>query len=185
MYFILCVFTRARFTACGKPQYGEKMREKKNTIIKIAYKNNFSVVPNAAMQNPKLSWQARGLLAYLLTLPKHWQIHVSELPRHSTCGETATRSAMRELISAKYVVDNQIREKGRFTRHEYLVYASPQKSKRKASAKIDDLDLSFAKQERRAEIFAQVDNDMIERDISSDHLKGRVSKSNTRENAAG
>lgn len=49
------------------------------------------------LNNPNLSWKAKGLLAYLLSLPKDWLIRISDLVNRSTDGETSVYSALREL----------------------------------------------------------------------------------------
>ena len=80
-------------------------------IIKVKkHTGEFFQMYNAAIQEPGLSWAAKGLLSYFLSLPETWNVRISELygrgkfgPR-STSGKKATEAAMQELIDAGYVV---------------------------------------------------------------------------------
>ena len=63
----------------------------------------YTVIGNAAAQDSSLSWKAKGLLIYLLSLPKDWNIRLSELARHATDGIDSTRKAMDELLNAGYI----------------------------------------------------------------------------------
>ena len=42
-------------------------------------------------QDKTLSWKARGLLLYLLSLPDDWNIYESELIKHATDGRDSTK----------------------------------------------------------------------------------------------
>jgi len=63
----------------------------------------YTVIGNEAAQDSSLSWKAKGLLIYLLSLPKDWNIRLSELARHATDGIDSTRKAMDELLNAGYI----------------------------------------------------------------------------------
>ena len=63
----------------------------------------YTVIGNEAAQDSSLSWKARGLLIYLLSLPRDWNIRLSELARHATDGIDSTRKAMDELLNAGYI----------------------------------------------------------------------------------
>ena len=64
---------------------------------------HFTIVPNEVAQNSDLSWGARGLLVYLLSLPADWSIRVTEVQGHGTDGRRRFYSLKRELESAGYV----------------------------------------------------------------------------------
>ena len=63
----------------------------------------YTVIGNEAAQDSSLSWKAKGLLVYLLSLPRDWNIRLSELARHATDGIDSTRKAMDELLNAGYI----------------------------------------------------------------------------------
>lgn len=63
----------------------------------------YTVIGNAAAQDSEISWKAKGLLIYLLSLPKDWNIRISELAAHATDGYDSTKRAMDELLAAGYI----------------------------------------------------------------------------------
>ena len=74
------------------------------------------------LKDTNLSWKAKGLLAYLLSLPDDWQIYESEIVKHAKDGIDSTRTAIKELIDAGYIERQRVRdEKGRLS----TVYESP------------------------------------------------------------
>jgi hypothetical protein len=95
--------TPSRFP--GEP--GEKEDEGGQMIVRKKYTKSFTVIGNAALQNAGLSWEARGLLAFLYTLPDNWEIHERELLNHTANGRHVTHKALQELIDRGYVNKRQ------------------------------------------------------------------------------
>ena len=83
--------------------------------------NPYVMVRTQTVQDAGLSWKATGILAYLLSLPDDWVIHVSEVAQHKTDGERALRSGINELIEAGYIVRETIREGNRIKEWQYIV----------------------------------------------------------------
>ena len=77
---------------------------------------DFTILPNAALRNPHLSYRARGVLAYVLSMPDNWRTSGETLARQGMEGRDAIRAAINELIVAGYArrVKSQD-ERGRFT----------------------------------------------------------------------
>lgn len=73
------------------------------TIIRARRRRRFVVVDQGAIEDTRLSWAARGLLAYLLSLPDDWQVHVRDLRRRGNLGRDGIYKLLRELIDAGYV----------------------------------------------------------------------------------
>lgn len=97
------------------------------TMIRIEKKTNYVVMNKEALENVNLSWKAKGLLAYLLSLPDDWKIYVEELQSHSKDGRDSTAAALKELIEAKYIKRVQLRgSHGKFGVYQYIVYEYPQ-----------------------------------------------------------
>jgi len=92
-------------------------------IVKSKHKGNYFQMDNESIQDPSLSWAAKGLLAYLLSLPEEWEVHLRDIFSRSTCSRLATESAMNELISAGYVKKEQGENKRRTTK--FTVYEDP------------------------------------------------------------
>lgn len=98
------------------------------TIIRKEHNklNPYAQISRKTLQDKNLSWKAKGLLAYLLSLPGDWQIYQSELPAHSLDGIKSTRTAFKELIVSGYISGNRKRnEKGLYLGYEYIVHESP------------------------------------------------------------
>ena len=72
--------------------------------IRVEITRGYTVLQNEALRDPRLSFKARGLLAYMLSLPPEWNFSVSGLSRASRDGKDAIRSALRELEAAGYLV---------------------------------------------------------------------------------
>ena len=49
------------------------------TIIRAKREHDFSIISNKVYDKNQLSWQAMGLLGYLLTKPDNWKVMVAEL----------------------------------------------------------------------------------------------------------
>ena len=94
-------------------------------IVKSEHKSEYFQMNNEAIQDPSLSWAARGLLAYLLSLPEKWEPHMRDLFTRSSAGRRATEAAMNELIAAGYVKKEQGGNKRRDTK--YTVYEAPER----------------------------------------------------------
>jgi len=92
-------------------------------IVKSEHKSDFFQMNNKAIQGTSLSWAAKGLLAYLLSLPEKWELHLRYLFCQSLDGRKPTEAAMKELIDAGHVVKEQGENKRRTTR--YTVYEDP------------------------------------------------------------
>jgi DNA-binding MarR family transcriptional regulator len=92
-------------------------------IIKDKHKADFFQMNNAPIQDAGLSWAAKGLLAYLLSLPEMWDIHLRDLFSRSSSSRRYTEIALNELIAAGYVVKTQGKNKRRDTK--YTVYEDP------------------------------------------------------------
>ena len=72
---------------------------------------NYSVISNEFIRRKDLSWKAKGILTYILTLPDDWVININEIMTHATEGEKAFRSGWKELKDAGYVNRYPVRDK--------------------------------------------------------------------------
>lgn len=72
-------------------------------IIRQAHTKQFVCLSNKLAQNNKLSLRARGLMAYLLSLPDHWQVHINHLVKEMKEGRHVIRETLQELKEAGYV----------------------------------------------------------------------------------
>lgn len=102
-------------------------------IVRKSTTKNYSIIPNIGLIDPNLSAKAKGLLAYMLTLPNDWRFHQEELEKHFTDGTKSIRTALNELITQGYVVKKSLRdENGKFSGTDWIVYDNPTFENRKS-----------------------------------------------------
>ena len=88
---------------------------------------DFFLMAKEPIEDTRLSWKAKGLLAYLMSKPNDWQVWVKDLIKRSTDGRDAVLSGLRELRNHGYATREQPRRKdGTLGPVEYMVYESPQ-----------------------------------------------------------
>jgi hypothetical protein len=98
-----------------------------STIIRTNKKDNpYVMIDKYGLNDERLSWKAKGLLAYLLSKPDDWQIYESDLINRGPDGRDSVRTALRELEANGYLQRRQLRnEDGSFGKMEYIVYERP------------------------------------------------------------
>ena len=95
-------------------------------ITKSRANDRFTIIPNEPLQRVDLSWKAKGLLCYLLSLPPDWELFKTELQNHSTDGRDSTSAGFDELVASGYIEAEEVRDdKGRFKGYSYLVHNEP------------------------------------------------------------
>ena len=92
----------------------------------IESQDPFARIPKQVLNDDRLSWKAKGLLAYLLGKPKDWQVMVADLINRSKDGKTAIRSGLKELKMFGYAKHACIRKAGQITGWEWHVSNRPQ-----------------------------------------------------------
>jgi len=97
------------------------------SIIRVIKKHQpYTMILNDSIRDETLSWKAKGILCYLLSLPDDWRIYITELVSHAPDGETALRSGLSELEQQGYLTKVQVRdEAGKIAGYEYNVTEIP------------------------------------------------------------
>src|SRR5512136_1636955 len=72
-------------------------------IIRIAKRRSYSVIPNSVLEDTSLSWEARGMLCYLLSKPDHWEVRVGHLISEGPAGREKVQSILHELEAKNYL----------------------------------------------------------------------------------
>lgn len=108
-----------------KPKYETQSRAA--TFIRVAKNpdNPFVMIDRRPIENPKMSWKAKGLLAYLLSRPDDWVIRFRDLVNRSPDGAHTVRAAMKELKDAGHVQVRAEREGGRVKQWVYVIKELP------------------------------------------------------------
>ena len=96
-------------------------------IIRIQKRENpYVQIDRAALEDNRLSWKARGILAYLLSKPDDWSIHLFDIINHGTDGRDAVQGALKELEKFGYAKLELVRnENGQVGGKEWVICEAP------------------------------------------------------------
>lgn len=101
------------------------------SIIRAARKAQFYNLPTTIVDDDRLSWEARGLLVYLLSKPDKWTVQVRDLINRTknaigkSAGKDKVYSIINELRAAGYIYREFKREGGSFVGVDYEVSETP------------------------------------------------------------
>jgi hypothetical protein len=99
------------------------------SVLRIHKKQqNYVILDKTCLNDNSLSWGAKGLHAYLMSLPDDWKVRVSDLQKRSKNGRDAVRKLLVELEGNGYIKKSPFRNEGngRFGGMEYLVLEIPE-----------------------------------------------------------
>ena len=104
-------------------------------ILHVKKTEKFTVLGNDLLRDARLTWEARGLLAFILSYPPEWKLNVGHLVKsggileggRNRTGREKMYRMINELKAAGYIVGKSHRNTdGSFSGYDYLVYESPQ-----------------------------------------------------------
>jgi len=95
-------------------------------IVRSKRRDRFVVIGNETIRDRRLSYKARGILAYLLSLPDNWRISSQYLATVAPDGRDAVRTGLQELERYGYLVRERIQdaESGRWGWYQ-VIYDRP------------------------------------------------------------
>lgn len=95
-------------------------------IIRAQRRTNFTMISNVGLEDPRMSFKAKGLLAYLLSKPDHWRISDRHLATASKDGRDAVQAGLKELERFGYLVRRKEHgSDGRWV-HFSMIFDEPQ-----------------------------------------------------------
>lgn len=123
-------------------------------------KNNPYVMVNKnCIREDNLTWKAKGIHTYLLSLPDEWKIYISDLKNRSKDGKDSTAQGIAELERAGYIKRKKIRnEKGQFQGYEYEVYEFPIDNTENGKAETDNSSTDNSSTEKPSLINNNINN---------------------------
>ena len=97
-------------------------------IVRRKLTANFTAMPNAIFRDERLSEDARGFMAYLLSCKDDWNVQLTALSKIMGTGKDKTQAIMRQLHATGYVIRIQKKRPGsnQYDRLEYVVFDSPE-----------------------------------------------------------
>jgi hypothetical protein len=130
-------------------------------IRRAKHEKNYTVILNATIQDSRLSWKARGLHHYILSLPDDWDICIAHLSEQSlNDGIAIVKSALKELETFGYLSKVRLKdERGRFLKCVWDIYETPQVD----FQLMDKTSANRASQESPQVDFPQVDKPQVDK----------------------
>lgn len=100
-------------------------------IYRVEKNKNYVVLNRTALNDERLSWKAKGIIAYMLSMPDDWKFYIEEIASHAKDGVDSLRSGIKELSKYGYVKRFPIRDEKtqKIIEWETVIYESPQSKK--------------------------------------------------------
>jgi hypothetical protein len=87
---------------------------------KIKHKNPFTAVPNAVLNDLRLTFKAKGIYSYLFSKPDGWVFYNKAILNETSEGITSFQSGIKELVKCGWLKKQQlIAKNGQFGGNEY------------------------------------------------------------------
>ena len=80
------------------------------TFVRVEKNRNYTTIHNEFLKRKDISWKAKGIMTYLLSLPDDWVVNLDEIKRNATDGESSFRSGWKELVNSGYVSRQPVRD---------------------------------------------------------------------------
>jgi hypothetical protein len=95
------------------------------SIIRTSKRSHYVAIDQLALADLSLSWEAKGLHAYLLSRPDNWVVNVNQLGKYGLAGRDKIYRMLKELIERGYAERRMARsDSGSVIRHEFIVHES-------------------------------------------------------------
>lgn len=94
-------------------------------VFKIEKQKNYTVMSNYHLQDRSLSYKAKGLLSFMLSLPEDWDYSMKGLVAVSKENIKAIRSILNELKDHGYLEIQQTRGEKGYYKYEYIIREIP------------------------------------------------------------
>ena len=115
-------------------------------VIRVIKNKNYTTISNQLFKNKTISLKAKGLMAYLLSLPNDWNLSINGIVACSKEGRRSIGNTIKELISAGYIERKQVRDKGKFIGYDYFVFEQPKRSFAETDKSFTDNSIQISKE---------------------------------------
>ena len=96
------------------------------SVFRVEKNNNYTVMANYHLRDKELSFKAKGLLSYMLSLPEDWDYSLNGLATVSKEGIKAIKNIVSELKNQGYLEINKVRKENGQYQYEYLIREIPE-----------------------------------------------------------
>ena len=95
------------------------------SVFKIEKTKDYTVMSNYHLRDRNLSYKAKGLLSFMLSLPENWDYSLAGLCSISKESRDGIRSILKELQEHHYVEIEKVRGDKGYFEYNYLIYEVP------------------------------------------------------------
>lgn len=96
------------------------------SVFRVEKNKNYTVMANYHLRDKELSFKAKGLLSYMLSLPEDWDYSLNGLASVSKEGIKAIKNIVGELKERGYLKINKIRKENGQYQYEYIIREIPE-----------------------------------------------------------
>jgi hypothetical protein len=101
--------------------------------------DQWTSIPTPALRDNDLSYRARGILAYILSMPTHWETNSITLAARGPEGRDAIRTALQELRQHGYIVTTRTQDDAGQWRTTHTVYDKPVPVEKRVEALVESV----------------------------------------------
>lgn len=96
-------------------------------IVRVRKRENpYVQIDKTGLNDDRLSFKAKGMLAYLLSKPDNWNVSRNQLAKVGADGISSVRSGLKELRDYGYLEKRPVKDgKGRIVEWESIIYEVP------------------------------------------------------------
>ncbi len=142
-------------------------------IIRTPNRERYVTISKVPLEDPRLSWKARGLHAYLISKPDGWKVIVAHLVAQGPDGKAAVMAGLKELEDYGYIVRRPRQKvKGRYDGIDCDVLEEPvEKISKSPGGTVSDIHtphrVRFSDAENQPVVNYEVLNDDLVKDESA------------------
>lgn len=92
-------------------------------MAKLRIENRFGVAPNELLNDPDISFKAKGLYTFMQSKPDNWDFAVARIMKQTKDGRDGVSSGLKELEQAGYLKRNKFQDKNGQWDVEYVLYS--------------------------------------------------------------
>lgn len=95
------------------------------SVFRINKNDNYTVMSNYHLKDKNLTYKAKGLLSFMLSLPDDWDYSMNGLVAISKENISAIRSALKELEKNHYLIRTRHQKSNGQFEYDYTIYEKP------------------------------------------------------------
>lgn len=84
-------------------------------------RKGFTMIYNSVLKDTRLDLKTKGFFAVMMSFPEEWEYTIKGLMQIMGIGKDAVHSCLKQLENAGYLIREQCREGGRFSKNVYVL----------------------------------------------------------------